>query len=173
MFNGEEWKKLFSGLGIGLLVGAGIDVLLFIYELCAESINCFMDCLCSGEVAPEIKDDNVFLYVILIATGIGVMIGFFSALVARSERIDAEKAAWSAEAHNQRIKWAGEIKQKALSVCKKCESYSENYIDVVSVDYLADEQMGDIITEVQKISELLGKVDYMVEDVMEKGGDLS
>lgn len=174
MFNQDESRKFWKYTGYGAAVGAGLCVALFVYELFAEAWNCLCDCFGGCDSLPEVNSWLTFLFVFLISTGIGFMVGLFSALSDRSVRLadEASKraAATSEEARKQRIKWAGEVKQKALSVANTCEKNAKEYKALIAPNYKSDSQMDAIIKELANAAELKGKVDAMANDTKTKGG---
>lgn len=174
MFNKDEMLKFLKCTGYGAAVGAGLCVLLFIYGLFAEAWNCLCDCFGGCDSLPEVNSDATFLFAFFISLGIGFLIGLFLALSDRASRIEAENrkraAANSAEAKQQRIKWASEVKQKALSISNTCNKNYKDYKELISPKYKADSQMNIIINELANIAELKGKVDSMAIDTKTKGG---
>ena len=90
--------------------------------------------------------------------------------VASDEEAARRAAANSEEAKRQRIKWAGEVKQKALSVANTCEKNSKEYRPLISATYKSDPQMDAIVNELANAAELKGKVDAMADDTKTKGG---
>jgi len=174
MFNKDEWIKLLKCTGYGAAIGAGLCVLLFIYDLFAEFWNCMCDCFGERSELPIVNEGITFLFVFLISFAIGVVIGIISAFSARNNRLFEEERKRneqeSTEARNQRIKWASEVKQKSLDVANVCE---KNYKDIkimIAPQYKADAQMKSISTELANIFELQGKIDAMAEDIKAKGG---
>ena len=90
--------------------------------------------------------------------------------IASDEAARLRDAANSEEARKQRIKWAGEVKQKALNVANTCDKNSKDYKPLISPTYQADSQMKSIINELADVAELKGKVDAMANDTKSKGG---
>ena len=90
MFNRNERDDLWGYTGYGAMAGGIICLLLFVYSLFAGAWNCLCDCIGGCDSIPEVKSWLTYLYVFLICTGIGFLIGLFSALKGRSERIDRE-----------------------------------------------------------------------------------
>lgn len=174
MFDKDEWTKLLKYTGYGAAVGAGLCVLLFIYELVAGMWNCMCDCFggCSG--MPEINSGLTFLYVFLVCLITGLIAGIFSALSDRSARLSADererKRKESKEAQRQRIRWASEVKEKSLEVEKISDENYKGIKPLITAQYRADEQMSIISDELANISELNGKVNAMAQDVKMKGG---
>lgn len=103
----------------------------------------------------------------------GAVIGMVYGIYKAKEESDAERARRDAEkseaARKQRIKWANEVKQKALNVNNMCEENSRNISPLVNSIYKADAQMELILSEFANASELMGKIDAIAEDV-QKGG---
>lgn len=173
MFNQDERRKFWKYTGYGAATGGVLCVILFVYGLFAEAWNCLCDCFGGCDSLPEVNSWLTFLFVFLICTGIGFMIGLFSSLNDRSARLEDEAAkraaANSEEAKRQRIKWAGEVKQKALSVATTCEKNAREYKPLITPTYKADSKMDEIMKELANAAELKGKVDAMANDT-KKGG---
>lgn len=111
---------------------------------------------------------------LLICVVGGAVIGFFYGFYKAKEASDAEAARIAAvnseEARKQRVKWAGEVKQKALNVNATCSNNKTANKPLVSTTYEANTQMTDIMNELTKIAEKQGKVDSLVEELSKKGG---
>lgn len=110
---------------------------------------------------------------LLMCTIGGAVVGMVYGICKAKEARNAEKNRRDAEnleaARKQRIQWASEVKQKALSVNTICESNSKNVPPLVSNEYKADTQMELILSELANATELMGKIDAMAKDV-QKGG---
>lgn len=173
MFEKNEWIKLFKYAGYGAAVGAGLCILLFIYELLAETWNCMCDCI-GGCYLPEVSTGLTFLFVFVACVIIGFMIGLFSAFSDRRNRLDEEgkrsKEQAAAAAKQQRMKWASEVKRKSLEVANTCDKNYKNIQPLIHPQYKAETLISSILTEMANISELQGKVEAMAEDVKMKGG---
>lgn len=174
MFDKDEWIKLLKYTGYGAAVGAGLCVLLFVYEFVAEMWNCMCDCFGGCSEMPEVDSGFTFLFVFLISLAIGLMVGLFSAFSDRNYRLAADerrrKENESEEAKRQRIKWASEVKQKSLEVANVCDKNYKSMKPMITAKYRADGQMTTISDELANISELSGKINAMAQDVKMKGG---
>ena len=114
----------------------------------------------------------------LLDTGIvfygGAVVGFFYGIYKAKEESDAEtakrNAANSEEARKQRVKWAGEVKQKALNVNNTCSGNKTADKPLVSTTYKANTQMTEIMNELTRVAEKQGKVDSLAEELSKKGG---
>ena len=107
-----------------------------------------------------------------VACIVGALIGLANGLYklqAASEE-EARRIAAAEEAKNQHIKWADEVKQKALSVANSCAKNAEDCKSIISPNYMAASQMDVIMKELANAAELKGKVDAMANDTKTKGG---
>ncbi len=75
---------------------------------------------------------SVLLFCTIAGAVIGLIYGIYKMKVASDEEARRRAAADSEEAKNQRIKWAGEVKQKALSVANSCEKNAKDYKALIS-----------------------------------------
>lgn len=165
---------MFAGAGIGACVAGALYLLGFGIEL----INCacqIITCDCEGgDAIPGMWNGDSFWSILLFCTiagaVVGLVYGLYKMKMASDEESRRRAAAESEEAKNQRIKWAGEVKQKALSVANSCEKNAKEYKQLVSPQYKSDSQMDEIIKELANVADLKGKVDSMANDVRSKGG---
>lgn len=165
---------MLSGAGIGAVVALFIYLLGFVVELfnCAcQIITCNCD---GGDAIPIMWNVSAFLEVLLLCTiagaVIGLIYGIYKMKLANDEEAAKKAAADLEKAKKQRIKWAEEVKQKALSVTNICEKNAKGYKPLITASYKANAQMDAIIKELANASELKGKVDAMADDVKTKGG---
>lgn len=174
MFNKDEMSTILLCTGYGAAAGAVLCGILFVYSLFAEAWNCFCDCFGGCNSLPEVNSGITFLFAFLICLGIGLLVGLFLAFSDRSSRIEEEERkraeANSAEAKQQRIKWAKEVKHQALNIAKICSKNYKEYNDLVSPKYKAAIQMELIINELANATELKGKVDAMAINTKTNGG---
>lgn len=162
----------------GAGIGAGVALALYVLGFGVELINCacqIITCDCDGgDAIPAMWEGGSFWSVLLFCTiagaVIGLIYGIYKMKVASDEEARRRAAADSEEAKNQRIKWAGEVKQKALSVANGCEKNAKDYKPLISPNYKADSQMDTIMKELANAAELKGKVDAMANDTKMKGG---
>ena len=92
-------------------------------------------------------------------------------MIASDEEAARKSAENSEAARQQRVKWAEEIKQKALTVSRTCDKNKSSDMPLVSTTYQASSQMEGIVSELTKVAELQGKVDSIADDLTKKGGD--
>lgn len=162
----------------GAAIGACVALVLYVLGFCIELINCachIITCNCNGgDAIPYMWNGGAFLSVLLFCTIAGAVIGLCYGIYAMKSDRDSEirrKAAEESEkAKHQRIKWAGEVKQKALSVANTCEKNAREYKPLIPQNYKINQQMDVIIKELANAAELKGKVDAMADDVKTKGG---
>lgn len=162
----------------GAGIGAGVALLLYVLGFGVELINCacqIITCDCDGgDAIPAMWEGGSFISVLLFCTiagaVIGLIYGIYKMKVASDEEARRRAAADSEEAKKQRIKWAGEVKQKALTVANTCEKNAKEYKALISPNYKADSQMDAIMKELANAAELKGKVDAMANDTKTKGG---
>lgn len=162
----------------GAGIGAGVALLLYVLGFGVELINCacqIITCDCDGgDAIPAMWEGGSFISVLLFCTiagaVIGLIYGIYKMKVASDEEARRRAAANSEEAKKQRIKWAGEVKQKALTVANTCEKNAKEYKALISPNYKADSQMDAIMKELANAAELKGKVDAMANDTKTKGG---
>ena len=89
---------------------------------------------------------------------------------AADEETARKNAENSEKARKQRIKWADEVKQKALNVNNICERNKTSDKPLVSTTYQASSEMKDIMNELTNVAELQGKVDSIADELSKKGG---
>lgn len=168
----------FLAMLAGAGIGAGVALALYVLGFGVELLNCacqIITCDCDGgDAIPAMWNGDSFISVLLFCTiagaVIGLIYGIYKMKVASDEEAARRAAANSEEAKRQRIKWAGEVKQKALSVANTCEKNSKEYRPLISATYKSDPQMDAIVNELANAAELKGKVDAMADDTKTKGG---
>lgn len=162
----------------GACIGAIAAIALYILGFCVELLNCacqIITCDCDGgDAIPIMWEGGTFWSILLFCTIAGAVIGLIYGIYKMKAESDEEArrraAAESEAAKNQRIKWAGEVKQKALSVANICEKNAKEYKAPISPIYKANSQMDVIMKELANAAELKGKVDAMANDTKTKGG---
>ena len=165
---------MLAGVGIGICVALALYVLGFSVEL----LNCacqIITCNCDGgDAIPAMWKGgsfwSVLLFCAIAGAVIGLVYGIYKMKVESDEEARCRATANSEEEKQQRIKWAGEVKQKALSVASTCDKNAKEYKALISSTYKADVQMDAIINELANAAELKGKVDAMANDTKMKGG---
>lgn len=163
----------------GALIGAVVSLILYVLGFGIEILNCacqIITCNCSGDDAiPGMWEDGAFFNVLIFCAIAGAIIGLIYGLYKMKIASDEEAARKSAEdseaARQQRVKWAEEIKQKALTVSGTCDKNKSADKPLVSTTYQASSKMKDILFELTKVAELQGKVDSIADDLTERGGD--
>lgn len=123
--------SMLAGAGIG----AGVALIIYVLGFCIELINCacqIITCDCDGgDAIPAMWEGGSFVTILLFCTiagaVIGLIYGIYKMKVASDEEARRKAAADSEEAKNQRMKWAGEVKQKALSVASTCDKNAKDY----------------------------------------------
>lgn len=163
---------LYTLKGAGL--GAAGAVCLFIAGFVIELFNlgcAILTCDCDK---PAVFDWSGMWGLLLICIIGGAVIGFFYGIYKAKEERDAEAARKAAEnseeARKQRVKWAGEAKQKALNVNNTCSGNKTADKPLVSTTYKANTQMTEIMNELTRVAEKQGKVDSLAEELSKKGG---
>ena len=162
----------------GAAIGAGVAVLLYVLGFGVELLNCacqILTCNCDGgDAIPGMWSGDsfghVFLFCAIGGAIIGLVYGIYKMKAAADEEAARKRAENSEEARQQRIKWANEVKQKALNVNSTCERNKASNKPLVSTTYQASSEMKDITKELTKVAELKGKVDSIAEDMVKKGG---
>lgn len=116
---------------------------------------------------------GVILNVIIGGFVIFLFIGFIIG-IKEKEKAEANKQLEesSRKAHEQRVKWASEIKQRALNLNSTCGQNKSAYKALVATPYKASSQIENIISELAKVAELQGKIDSLAEELSKKGGAL-
>lgn len=168
----------FLAMLAGAGIGAGVALAIYILGLGVELVNCacqIVTCNCDGgDAIPALWGDGSFLSVFLFCTiagaVVGLIYGIYKMKVASDKEARKKAAADSEEAKKQRIKWASEVKQKALSVANVCDKNAKEYKPLITPTYKADAQMDLIINELANAAELKGKLDAMANDTKTKGG---
>lgn len=129
MFNKYEWKKIFKGIETGIGVGIVIDIVLVIWVVCGGFVNLFYDCFCFGgeeKLVPGTEvPDITLLYIVIISAIIGLIIGIFSAISSRNDRRTKEKDEKKADNHNNILRMAKSVWQRAEIVVKSINSQTD------------------------------------------------
>lgn len=163
---------------VGAAIGAVVALVLYLLGFGVELINCacqIITCDCDGgDAIPAMWEGSSFLSVLLFCTIAGAVIGLiyriYEMKIASEEEVYRKVVADLEETRSQRMKWASEVKQKALSVANTCEKNSKEYKAFITPSYKLDNQMDAIIKELANAAELKGKVDAMANDTKTKGG---
>ena len=158
----------------GAAIGIGSAICLFIVGFCIEVLNlgcAILTCDCDK---PTVFDWSGMWGLLAICTIAGAIIGCVYGIYKAKQESDAEaarrKAESSEEARRQRVKWAGEVKQKALNVNNTCSGNKTADKPLVSTTYKATTQMTEIMNELTRVAEKQGKVDSLAEELSKKGG---
>lgn len=162
----------------GAGIGAGVALILYVLGFGVELLNCacqILTCNCDGgDAIPGMWSGDSFGHVLLFCTiagaVIGLIYGVYKMKAAADEEAARKKAENSEEARKQRVKWADEVKQKALNVNNTCERNKSSDKPLVSTTYESSSRMKDIINELTKAAELQGKVDSIADEMTKKGG---
>lgn len=166
--------SMLAGAGIGAIV----TLVLYVLGIGVELLNCAcqivsFDCN-GGNAIPIMWKSGTFVAVLLFCTIAGAVIGLTYGIckmkMASDEVARIREAAKLEEVKKQHVKFAGEVKQKALSVAITCEKNYKDYKTLISPIYNSDIQMDMIIKELANAAELKGKVDAMANDTKMKGG---
>ena len=164
----------------GAVIGALVSLLLYVLGFGIEFLNGVCQIITCNwgvweEAIPGMWEDGAFFNVLIFCTIAGAVIGLVYGLCKMKVASDEEAARKSAEnseaARQQRVKWAEEIKQKALTVSRTCDKNKSSDMPLVSTTYQASSQMEGIVSELTKVAELQGKVDSIADDLTKKGGD--
>ena len=162
----------------GAIVGAGVALILYVFGFGVELLNCafqILTCNCDGgDALPGMWSGdsfrNIFLFCTIAGAVIGLIYGVYKKKAASDEENARKNAEKSEEARKQRVKWADEVKQKALNVNNTCESNKAVDKPLVSTIYQSGSQMKEIMNELTKAAELQGKVDSIADELSKKGG---
>lgn len=162
----------------GATVGACVALVLYILGFGAELINCacqIITCNCDGgDAIPGMWSGDSFIQVLIFCVIGGAIIGLIYGIYKMKTAADEESARRNAEnseeARKERVKWADEVKQKALDINNTCEKNKALNSNLVSTTYQASSQMKDIVNELTKTAELQGKVNSIVDELARKGG---
>ena len=174
-------ENILRGLIKGLLIGLAIAFVLSAVVGCDVTANCIQEWIgaffgcgsCSEGCAGYFGDkgvQNCYLYASLISAIIGGIYGIIVEKQEQDEYRQAQDAKERANSKEQRIKWASEVKQKALNVTNTCAKNKASDKPLVSTTYKANSQMYDIMNELTKAAEKQGKVDALAEELSKKGG---
>lgn len=156
----------------GAVIGAISAVCLFFIGFLIEMCN-FAGALlsCDWDREAAFKWSGMWGLLLLFILG-GAAIGLFYGIYKAKEESKGEAAkrdkANAEEARKQRVKWASDVKQKALNINNICSKNKSSDKPLVETTYKADAQMGDIISELTKVAELRGKIDFLAEDLANK-----
>lgn len=158
----------------GAAWGAGGAICLYIVGFCLEVLNlgcAILTCDCDR---PTMFDWSGMWGLLAICTVAGAIVGFVYGIYKAKQESDAEtarlKAESSEEAHKQRVKWAEEVKLKALNVNNTCSGNKTADKPLVSTTYKANSQMTDIMNELIRVTEKQGKVDSLAEELSKTEG---
>lgn len=163
---------------IGAGIGALISVLLYVLGFCTELVNCACQIIScdwnGGDLIPAMWQGGTFFNVLIFCSICGAIIGFIFGIFAekssRDKALAERNAKLSEEARKQRVKWADEIKQKALSVNNTCSGNKSSNKPLVSTTYKSVAQMTEILNELTTVTEKQGRVDSLAEELSKKGG---
>jgi len=163
----------------GAAAGAGVALILYALGFVVEILNCacnIISCNCDGgDAIPGMWNGDAFLHVLIFCTIggaiIGLVYGLYKMKAAADEETARKNAEYSEKARKQRVKWADEVKQKALNVNNICEKNKVSDKPLVSTTYQASSEMEDIMNELTKVAELQGKVDSIADELAKKDGD--
>lgn len=160
---GKTLLYTLKGAAIGVVAGFFIEIL---------NIGCaILTCDCDN---PGVFDWSGMWRLLLICVIGGAIIGLFYGIYKAKEESDAETARKNAEAseeaRKQRVRWAGEVKQKALNVNNTCSGNKSSNKPLVSTTYKSAAQMTEIMNELTRVAEKQGKVDSLAEELFKKGG---
>lgn len=158
----------------GAILGTVGAVCLYVAGFFIEFLNfgcAILTCDCDK---PMVFNWSGMWGVLIICVIGGAVVGLFYGIYKEKEERDAETARRNAEnseeARKQRVKWAGEIKQKALNVSITCSGNKAGDKPLVSTTYKANTQMTEIMNELTRVAEKQGKVDSLAEELSKKGG---
>ena len=167
-------RKIISNTLAGAIFGAIGAICLSIAGFFMELLNLGCAILTLDCDKPMIFNWSEIWWLLLICVIGGAVVGFFYGIYKAKEESDAEtakrNAANSEEARKQRVKWAGEVKQKALNVNNTCSGNKTADKPLVSTTYKANTQMTEIMNELTRVAEKQGKVDSLAEELSKKGG---
>jgi len=162
----------------GAAAGALLSLVLYVLGFGIELINCacqIITCNCDGgDAIPGMWESGSFFNVLIFCAIGGAIIGLIYGIYKMKAAADEEAARRNAEnseaARQQRVKWAGEVKQKALNISSTCDKNKSVDKPLVSTTYQASSQMKDIVSELTKVAELQGKVDSIADSLAKKDG---
>lgn len=159
-----------KGAALGAVGAAGLFVVGFFIEI--FNLGCaILTCDCDKPMVFSWSGMWGLLFLCVIG---GAVVGLFYGIYKTKEEKDAEfarkRAEYSEETHKQRVKWAGEIKQKIMNVNNICSVNKSADKPLVSTTYKAGTQMAEIMNELTKVAERQGKIDSLVEELSKKGG---
>lgn len=167
----------------GALIGLCIGLVLSFFAGCeavcsctGEWIDAFLGCgdaTCAGGCQRFTSDPIVqgcILYSTLIGAIVGGAYGFFQTLQDKNEALKTSELERIESAKKQRVAWASEVKQKALTVNNTCSRNKAMDKPLVSTTYKANDQMIEIMNELTQVVEKQGLVDSLAEELLKKGG---
>lgn len=167
---GNVIKNTFIGAAYGI---AGAIALVAV-GLCVEVLNvgcAILTCDCDKSTVFEWSGIWGLLLICMIG---GAIIGCVYGIYKEKQERDAEATRLrnenSEKARKQRVKWANEIKQKALNLERECTSNRGSVKAIVSTTYKRDNLMNDILIELSSMAEIQGKVENISENISGKGG---
>ena len=162
---------LLAGAGIGL----GASIVIWLLSLVWSILSCGCNILsCNWNASsPDPMSGDAFLHVMLFCVIGGAIIGLIVGIAKTKAKADEEaakrNAANSEEARRQRVKWAGEVKQKALQLNNSCTSNNKTNKTIVSTTFKSSLQMKEIMDEINKAAEIQGKVDSISNELSAGG----
>lgn len=162
----------------GVIIGAGIAIVLYILGFGIEFINCacnIITCNCDGgDALPQMWENGAFGSVItfcmICGAVLGMIYGIIKAKMKKDEEIAKRNAEIAEEERKQRVEWANEIKKKALDVNNICNKNKSQNKPLVHTSYKAEAQMKEIMNELTKVAEIQGKIDSIAEELSKKEG---
>lgn len=161
---------MIKGAAFGGIGAVGLFIAGFVLEI-VNLGYAILTCDCDK---PMFFDWSGMWSLLLICVIGGAVIGSFYGFYKAKEESDADAARIAAEnseeARKQRVKWASEVKQKALNVNDTCSRNKKSDKPLVSTTYKASAQMTEIINELTKVAEKQGKVNSLAEELSEKDG---
>lgn len=163
---------------VGAGIGAGVALIIYLLGFGTELLNCtcqILTCNCDGGDAlpgmwSEDSFGNILFFCMIAGAIIGLIYGICKMKVAADKEMARKNTENSDEARRQRVKWADEIKQKALDVNNICERNKAFDKPLVTTIYKSSSQMTDILNELTKVAELQGKVDSIANELKQNGG---
>lgn len=156
---------------VGAIIGAVVAFgLFFVTNLGAEvcsGFNCLFGC---GFNCHGIEGGSSFSNLLRFCVIGGAIIGLVFGICLKKADREAEVAEVNRKiAHRQGIARVSEIKEKATNVNIACNENKLLNKPLVSITYIADSQMNDIMNELVNMAELQGKVDALAEELSEGG----
>lgn len=169
-------KKVLLNILKGGALGALTFVGLFIIGILVEVANlgcAILTCDCDRNFVFDWNMGNLanlLLLCVLAGAIVGLCYGFFKAKQDDSQEALRKKAILAEERRKQQVKWASEVKKKALDVNSACSNNKIYDKPLVSATYKSSSQMSEIVKELAKAAEKQGKIDSLAEEISQKGG---